>query len=111
MAADTELFVDSPYSLETVVKRTFAAPAEVDRVLDRARAAARAARATRIGERASLCLRAVEAMERARDAIARDITTMMGKPIRQAVREVAVMAARARHMISIAEYSMHETHL
>lgn len=80
--------------------------ARVNDVLDRARAAAQSYRASKIADRMALVLAAMKAMESRRDEIAADISRMMGKPLAQARNEVAGMAGRARHMISIAEKSL-----
>lgn len=102
----SELVIDNPYTLEQAVRLPLAEGAEVERVLDAAVAAAHAWAGSPLSERAALCARAVEQMEAQAEAIAADITRMMGKPLRQARNEVAGMAKRARHMISIAEASL-----
>ncbi len=103
------LLVDDPYSLTEATSVPLADAAVVDRTLDAARAAARAWARSPVAERVALCLRAVDAMEAARDAISTDITHMMGKPLRQARNEVAGMAKRARHLAGIAEAALAET--
>jgi acyl-CoA reductase-like NAD-dependent aldehyde dehydrogenase len=45
-------------------------------------------------------------MEANAEAIAKDITRMMGKPLKQALGEVRGMAGRARYMMSVAEASL-----
>ena len=102
----TTITVDNPFTGETACTVTLADAAAVDATLERARIAARAWRTSAIANRIALCERAVAAMESRADVIAADITRMMGKPIAQAKGEVAGMAARARHMISIAEASL-----
>ncbi len=101
-----ELLLDNPYTLDEAVRIPFADDAEVDRVLDQARAAARALAATSLAERVTLCLAAVSIMESRTEDIAADITRMMGKPLRQARGEVAGMAKRARYMAQIAEQAL-----
>lgn len=101
-----ELIVDNPFTLAEAARIPLADTAAVDRTLDEARAAARAFAGTELRERVALCLRVVEAMEASRDAIAADITRMMGKPLKQASNEVAGMAKRARAMAEIAEASL-----
>lgn len=101
-----DLVIDNPYTLDEAVRRPLASDADVDRLLDAATAAARAWARTPLDERAALCLRAVERMEARAEEIAADITRMVGKPLRQSRNEVAGMAKRARHMISIAEGSL-----
>lgn len=106
-----ELVVDNPYTLDEAVRLPLAEGAEVDRALDAAVQASRAWARTPIAERAALCTRVVERMEARAEAIAADITRMMGKPLRQARNEVGGMAGRARHMISIAEASLADINL
>jgi acyl-CoA reductase-like NAD-dependent aldehyde dehydrogenase len=100
------LSLDNPFTGDVACSVTLADDALVSATLDRARAAARAFRATRVAERVALCERAIAAMHRNADAIAADITRMMGKPLQQAKNEVAGMAQRARYMMSIAEASL-----
>lgn len=96
------LHLDDPYTEETAFDVPLADRAEVDAVLDRARAAARAWRGSSIDDRIALCERATAAMESRADEIAAQISRMMGKPVAQARGEVRGMAGRARHMMSIA---------
>jgi acyl-CoA reductase-like NAD-dependent aldehyde dehydrogenase len=100
------LVVDNPFTGETACSVPLASYDAIALVLDRARAAQRAFRSTSVADRVSLCERAVAAMESDADAIASDITRMMGKPVGQARSEVAGMASRARHMMAIAEASL-----
>lgn len=104
-----ELVVDNPFTLDVAVRRPLAEALEVDRVLDDARRAARSFAASKVADRVALCLRVVSHMEANADAIAADISRMMGKPLRQARNEVAGMAKRARYMASIAEASLADT--
>ncbi len=97
-----DLLVDDPYTLAEAARVPLAGSAEVDRILDAATGAARAWARSGIDERVAVCLRAVEGMETSRDAIAADVTRMMGKPLAQARGEVSGMAKRARSMASIA---------
>lgn len=100
------LTIDNPYTLDVACTVPLAEPEEVDRVLDRARAAARAFRGTSVAERVALCRRALEKMQAAEATIAADITRMMGKPLRQAKGEVGGMAGRWTHMCDIAEAAL-----
>jgi acyl-CoA reductase-like NAD-dependent aldehyde dehydrogenase len=100
------LVVDNPYTGEPACNVNLADEATVGATLDRVREAARAWRTSKLHERIALCERAMEAMEAGADAIARDITRMMGKPLAQSLAEVKTCAARARHMISIAEKAL-----
>ncbi|MEO5726068.1 MAG: aldehyde dehydrogenase family protein [Byssovorax sp.] len=104
-----DLLVDDPYTLAETVRLPLAGEPEVGRALDAARNAARAWAHSPLAERIALCLRAAEAMEADKEAIAADITRMMGKPLKQARNEVGGMVKRARYMISIAEDSLADT--
>jgi acyl-CoA reductase-like NAD-dependent aldehyde dehydrogenase len=102
------LVVDNPFTGEPACTVDLAGVNEVVRILDRARVAQRAYRSSTVAERAALCERAIAAMETHKDAICADISAMMGKPIVQARNEVAGMALRGRHMISMAEDCLRE---
>jgi acyl-CoA reductase-like NAD-dependent aldehyde dehydrogenase len=102
----TTLTVDNPYTGDIACTVPLADEATVNTVLDQARAAARAARATSLAQRKDWCERMVAAMEAKADAIASDITRMMGKPLAQARGEIRGMAERARYMISIADTAL-----
>jgi acyl-CoA reductase-like NAD-dependent aldehyde dehydrogenase len=102
------LVVDNPFTGETACTIQLASYDTISPALDRARAAQRAFRGVSVAERVALCERAIAAMESHKEAIASDITAMMGKPIAQARNEVGGMALRARHMMSIAEPSLRD---
>jgi acyl-CoA reductase-like NAD-dependent aldehyde dehydrogenase len=99
------LVVDNPFTGEPACEVELADGRTASATLDRARDAARTWRAP-LADRIALCERAVAAMEARTEAIAADITRMMGKPIAQARGEVKTTGARARHMMSIAEASL-----
>ncbi|MDQ3266014.1 MAG: aldehyde dehydrogenase family protein [Myxococcota bacterium] len=98
--------VDNPYTGDLAASVETTTPAQLDAVLDKARAAHRALRAMTVPQRVRLVLRACEAMERRTEEIALDITRQMGKPLTQARGEVGGMAGRLRHMASIAEEAL-----
>lgn len=98
--------VDNPYTGDVAVTLEQTTSAQLDDVLEKARSAAKVLRAMSVKDRVKLVLRACEMMEKRTDEIARDITRQMGKPLSQAKGEVGGMAARLRHMASIAEESL-----
>ena len=100
------LTVDNPFTGETACTVALASATAVSAVLDHARAAAREFRASPLADRIVLCEKAIVAMEKRADAIATDISSMMGKPLDQAKGEVNGTATRARYMMSIAEASL-----
>jgi acyl-CoA reductase-like NAD-dependent aldehyde dehydrogenase len=100
------LVVDNPFTGEPACTVALADEATVSATLDRARHAARAGREMPIADRVALCERAVAAMEARAQAIAADITRMMGKPVAQSQGEVRTCAARARHVIAAAEAAL-----
>jgi len=100
------LTVDDPFTGDIACTVELADGAVIDRTLDQARAAARSFAHTTIDERIALCERAVAAMEADADAIAADVTRMMGKPLTQARNEIRGMAERARYMMSVAAASL-----
>jgi acyl-CoA reductase-like NAD-dependent aldehyde dehydrogenase len=102
------LVVDNPFTGAAACEVTLASPQAIDATLDRAREAARAARSSAMTDRIGLCERAIARMEAQTEAIAADITRMMGKPIGQARGEVRTMAARARYLMSIASHALED---
>ena len=98
--------VDNPYTGDVAASVEPTTPAQLDALLERARAGARALRAMSVDDRIALVLRACEAMEKRTEDIARDITRQMGKPLAQARGEVGGAAGRLRHMASIAKESL-----
>lgn len=98
--------VDDPFTGETSVSIEATTPAELDAVLERARKAAHELRALDVDARVALCQRALRAFEAQTDAVARDITRQMGKPLSQARGEVKGMAGRWEHMQSIAKQAL-----
>ncbi|MDP9037413.1 MAG: aldehyde dehydrogenase family protein [Myxococcota bacterium] len=105
------LVVDDPFTGDTACSLPLADEAAVSAVLDRARGTSRAFRASTVRERAALCERVACNLESRAGRIAEEITRMMGKPIAQALGEVKTCAARARHMIGIAEDSLADVQL
>jgi acyl-CoA reductase-like NAD-dependent aldehyde dehydrogenase len=100
------LSVDNPFTLEVACELPLADWAQIERLLDAAREGARSAEALTLAERKALAERATAIMEQRAEAIAADITRMMGKPLAQARGEVRTMAARARTMIELAEQAL-----
>ncbi len=111
MTHDRTLVVDDPFTGDTACALPLADAAAVRTTLDRARTAWLAFRMSSLRERIALCERAASGIESRGQRIAEDITRMMGKPIAQSLGEVKTCAARARHMIGIAEEALADVEL
>ncbi len=70
--------------------------------VERAHAAQRAWRQTPIPERAKLCLAMLDAFEQHAERYAREITTMMGKPLAETHGEIRTMRARVEALAELA---------
>lgn len=70
--------------------------------VERARAAQREWKRTPLAERGRLCLAMLDAFERNADRYAREITTMMGKPLGEAHGEISTMRARVEALVALA---------
>jgi acyl-CoA reductase-like NAD-dependent aldehyde dehydrogenase len=92
----------SPIDGSVYVERPLASAAEIDRTLERARAAQAAWRTTSIEERTRVLSRFCDVFEAKRDEIANELTWQMGRPLRYAPNEVRGTLERARYMIEIA---------
>ena len=92
----------SPIDGSVVAERDYASDAEIARVLAAAHAAQARWREVPLAERAAYCARFVDAFVAQRDAIAREITLQIGRPIAHSPGELRGFEERARAMIAIA---------
>ncbi len=106
MARARTLTVDDPFTGEVACELPLATVEEAQRLVDRAAEAQRAFARTPVAERAALVRAFCEAFRARKEEVARDITRMMGKPIREARNEVETLIGRATHMASIAEAAL-----
>ncbi len=81
-------------------------PEAVEAKLERAREAQQEWRALPLDARTSAVRSAVEYFRTEREAVAREVSQQMGKPLREARGEVDTLLARAEHMLSIASAAL-----
>jgi acyl-CoA reductase-like NAD-dependent aldehyde dehydrogenase len=98
----------SPVDGTVYTERTAATAAEIDRALERSRAAQREWREVPLAGRAAVMERFCSEFERRGPAIATELAWQMGRPIRFAPSEVRGTLERARHMIGIAATALAE---
>ncbi|VVD73274.1 succinate-semialdehyde dehydrogenase [Pandoraea pneumonica] len=101
-----ELITISPIDGREVVRRPYVDETTLAAMLERAQAAQPAWRARPLNERKALVSAAVERFVAMRDEVAHAITLQMGRPLRYTPGEVDGFAARARHMIDIADTAL-----
>ena len=92
----------SPVDGRVYAQRTAATSSEIDRTLERARAAQGDWRGVPVAERARVMERFCAEFERRAAEIAQGLCWQMGRPLRFAPGEVRGTLERARHMIGIA---------
>ncbi|KAI9598750.1 aldehyde dehydrogenase [Syncephalis fuscata] len=113
--ADT-FSVISPVDSQTLVTRPNASSADINAVLNKSLDAFRSWRRVALAERIRLVERFVDAFVSKKEAIAKELTLQMGRPIRYTGGEVDGFAFRARYMTSIAASALadvtmpHEAH-
>ena len=100
------LRVDNPFTGELACEVPLVSEGELDPILQRARRAHLEWRRVSIGERVKLIERFVQAFDSERDRYAREITAMMGKPLRQSNNEINGMIDRSRQMAAMAEEAL-----
>ena len=100
------LKVISPVDGSIYAERPLATWAEVDGALSAASAAQAAWKFVPLAERASLCLRFVEAFLGMKDEIVPELAWQMGRPIAYGAGELRGFEERARYMVSIAEEAL-----
>jgi acyl-CoA reductase-like NAD-dependent aldehyde dehydrogenase len=98
-----ELVTISPIDGSEFVRRPYASASQIEQTLQRAQLAQKAWAATPLSERLALVGRAVEHFVENKATVAEAITRQMGRPLRYTPGEVDGFAARARHMMAIAE--------
>jgi len=94
-----------------VAERELATDAEVNQALSNAVKAQREWAEVKVGERAEIVTRAVDAFVAKKEEIAREICVQMGRPVRYCPGEVGGFEERARHMIAIAADSLAEVRI
>jgi len=92
----------SPVDGRVYVERPLATEAQIERVLERAKAAQAQWKHVPIAERAAVVTRFIDAFVARKEQIAEEISWQMGRPISQAPGEVRGFEERARHMTAIA---------
>jgi acyl-CoA reductase-like NAD-dependent aldehyde dehydrogenase len=92
----------SPVDGSVYVERELASASTIDATLSRAVEAQRKWRLVPLAERAAICRRFCVAYEQRRDAIAEELTLLIGRPIRYGANEVRGTLERARYMIDAA---------
>jgi len=98
-----ELITISPIDGSEFVRRPYASESQIEQALQRAKTAQKAWAARPLSERLALIGRAVECFVENKATIAEAITRQMGRPLRYTAGEVDGFAARARHMMALAE--------
>ncbi|MFT7623421.1 MAG: acyl-CoA reductase-like NAD-dependent aldehyde dehydrogenase [Myxococcota bacterium] len=103
MSDTTKLLkVDSPFDGEIVAEVALSGPDAIANIVAQAQEAQRANAALTLDQRIALCERWCVAFEARADAVARDISRMMGKPLGQARGEITGTLERARTMMALA---------
>jgi len=96
------LIVDNPATGDIVADIPMVSTAELDAIVARARRAQAVIGAWSLDERLALCERWIGAFEARGEAVARDITLQMGKPLPQSLGEIRGTVSRARAMMALA---------
>lgn len=92
----------SPVDGSLYAERPYASSSQLEQALSSAREAQRGWRELSIEQRASYCLKAVEAMLAMQDEIVPELAWQMGRPVRYGAGELRGFEERARYMIGIA---------
>ncbi|WP_019937390.1 aldehyde dehydrogenase family protein [Bordetella sp. FB-8] len=101
-----ELITISPIDGRELVRRPFASEAELSALLARAQTAQREWRSLALTQRKTLVGAAIDRFVAMKEEVAQAITRQMGRPLRYTPGEVDGFAARARHMMEIADQAL-----
>jgi acyl-CoA reductase-like NAD-dependent aldehyde dehydrogenase len=105
------LTVDNPATGERACSIELLEHAGIERVIEDARAGARAMASIPLSDRIGLCERFCGLFLGEQEAIASEIVAQMGKPITEARREVTTMVERARTMMAFAPAALADIEL
>lgn len=108
--SSTLLRTVSPIDGSIVAERPLHRPAEVNIVLSQARAAQKAWAAQPLEDRQTWVTRFIDALVARSEALAREITLQMGRPICQSPGEIRGLEERGRAMIDLAPRSLEPHH-
>jgi acyl-CoA reductase-like NAD-dependent aldehyde dehydrogenase len=103
---NSPLIVVNPYDQEPVCTLSWDTEQEIEWKLTSAREALSTWRGMSVKDRVRQVKKGLAAFKKDGEAIARDITRQMGKPLAQARNEVEGFFVRADHMVSIAEKAL-----
>ncbi len=105
----TTLRCITPVDGSVFFERPAATEREIEQTLTRAAQAARTWCTVPLPERAGICTRAVEEMVRRTEALAQELTWMMGRPLRHTPFEISGgFQERARYMIGMAAEALRD---
>ena len=102
------LLVDNPFTGAVACEVTLAPWDDVTLLLDQAKGAAKAFQVVDLDTRIAICERAMNALEARQEAMAADVTRLMGKPITQSRAEAKKTVARGRALIGLARKALQE---
>jgi acyl-CoA reductase-like NAD-dependent aldehyde dehydrogenase len=108
--ANDRLRIVNPATGEPLREVPCDSTSEVDAKLDVARSSQKAWRERPLEHRIEALLQALEYFRQHREAVARDVTLEIGKPIAQARREVDTLLARAEYLLEIAPDALAPEH-
>eukprot|EP00300_Choanocystis_sp_HF-7_P016804 c19537_g1_i1.p1 GENE.c19537_g1_i1~~c19537_g1_i1.p1 ORF type:complete len:479 (+),score=117.24 c19537_g1_i1:48-1484(+) len=102
-SSSSKFTIDNPYTLQTHLERPYTTPQEVTAHIDRTAAAQKKWKSTPLAERVALCQKFIDTFDSKAEAVAKEITASMGKPLRQSQNEVKGMYSRIRGLIDICD--------
>ena len=100
------LKVVNPYNQDIICELSYDEGARLDQKVDAAQHAYEKWRVLSVAERSRRVAQGLERFRNNAEAIARDVTLQMGKPLRQSRREAETLFERAEYMLSIAQESL-----
>ncbi len=105
------MLVDNPFTGAVACEVTMADSGDVSLMLDQAKGASKAFQQVELETRIAICERAMNALDARQEAMATDVTRLMGKPIGQARAEAKKAVARGRALVSLARKALAESDL
>jgi acyl-CoA reductase-like NAD-dependent aldehyde dehydrogenase len=108
MSAETITTI-SPTTNKAVVTRTGISPSEVEQLPIQATEAFKTFKKTTLKERQDIIKKALKLLSEKQDALAKELTEQMGRPIAYTAKEVTTAVKRGEYLLKISEDALKDT--
>lgn len=104
-----QLVTMSPVTNKPILTRQSISPSELSLLPGKSEQAFDVFRATSIADRQKIVAKALDLLEESKDALAKELTEQMGRPIAYTAKEVTTAVMRGRYLLKISGEALKDT--